>query len=663
VILLQVDSAAGSLGSAALQQLHSAPLDSVRVKSFLPTGVAQVVRFLLTTVPQWVQIAGAILAVIVGFAILWLIVRNRRRIAQWFVARPGPIKLTIVTIAIVVIAGATVAGAATWNYTQHANEFCFGCHVMDPAYEKMAGGDTKHSKLSCHSCHQQSVFASMRQVYVWVAERPQEIGSHANVPNRVCEACHVTQDTATWQRIASTAGHRVHLESDSTSLRNVTCVKCHGAELHRFEPAKQTCGQSGCHEPSETRITLAKMSGQTVRHCTSCHSFTADVPALATKDSARTTLVPGSSQCLGCHDMQKVLPDFKVAKDPHAGKCGMCHNPHEQKTPMGAVASCTTSGCHADWRDEPFHVGAAHRNVGSKCLTCHVPHAAKVDASECQQCHERVRSGGRLSPPLPFDTAKALKRTENVEPRGIRVAFAGIAPSTVALHDLRLLFEPPAPQFHPGTGPPRDAGGVPDSFPHSRHEKLACLVCHQTGSGHGLLTFERPRGCMICHHQAPAQSRCTSCHQTAELSQAKMASAVVTVPGHAPKPRPVEFFHAVHADRKCVDCHTTPVSLAPGPLKATCRDCHEDHHSVGRTCSTCHAAAAPKTAHHSLETSHQRCDACHTATTVARLTPTRTFCNTCHTEKAKDHYPQKECTTCHFLTDPAAFRAKLVSPR
>jgi hypothetical protein len=71
--------------------------------------------------------------------------------------------------------------------------------------------------------------------------------------------------------------------------------------------------------------------------------------------------------------------------------------------------------------------------------------------------------------------------------------------------------------------------------------------------------------------------------------------------------------------------------------------------------------AEPKAAHTTLEVSHQRCDACHTAATVARLTPTRTFCATCHTTKATDHYEPRECTVCHFLADPGAYRAKLTA--
>ena len=132
--------------------------------------------------------------------------------------------------------------------------------------------------------------------------------------------------------------------------------------------------------------------------------------------------MPGQQQCLGCHEMQKVLADFDPARDPHGGKCGTCHNPHEQKAPTDARATCTTAACHGNWRDEPFHVGENHKAVATQCVTCHVPHRARVDASDCVGCHTSVRSGGKLRPPLPFDTTQALRRTRISEaPRPVSV--------------------------------------------------------------------------------------------------------------------------------------------------------------------------------------------------------------------------------------------------
>jgi hypothetical protein len=689
--------------TAALQQTPATPSDSVRVESPLPGGVAEVARFLLNTVPPWLQIAGVVIAVIVAGLVVWFLVRHRRAIREWLASRRRAVQLALAAGALALTAAVVGTGTATWDYTQHSNDFCTGCHVMAPAFQKFGNAENKHGELSCHACHQQSVIASARQVYLWIAERPDRIPAHAKVANRVCETCHVTGDTAKWQRIAATAGHRVHLESDSSALKNVQCVTCHGVEVHRFRPVSATCGQSGCHEQKETNIVLGKMATQTVRHCTSCHAFTADVPALATRDSARGTLVPGQAECLGCHEMRRVLGDFDASKEPHRGSCGTCHNPHEQTTPAAAAASCATASCHANWRDEPFHVGASHKRVAERCLTCHAPHSSRVDASDCVGCHASVRSRGPLRPPLPFDTTSALKRVSQMERLGSDSNFIIAAhrvaestsrsdPSFIVRTAIECCHSNPTPILPTATGPSADAdlasesddaprpGGpaasareppirfrapwpppsTADSFPHARHATLACLVCHQTGTGHGRLTFERPRGCAICHHQAPTSARCPSCHHPEKYATPKSVTVTVTVPGHAPKQRPVNFLHERHASRQCVECHTTPVTLAPAPAKAECKDCHSEHHGVNRTCSSCHTIADPRAAHTTLQI-HQRCDACHTPTTVARLTPTRSLCATCHPQKATNHYDQKECSACHFLAEPAVYRSKLTT--
>lgn len=228
----------------------------------------------------------------------------------------------------------------------------------------------------------------------------------------------------------------------------------------------------------------------------------------------------------------------------------------------------------------------------------------------------------------------------------------------------------PAATSHPtGPGarfpPPASADSVPpaaaDSFPHARHTRIACLVCHQTGAREGRLTFERPRGCQICHHQAPREAKCETCHQPNEYAGPAPATLTVTVSGHPPRPRSVDFVHAEHAERPCLECHSTPVSLAPPPGKAQCTECHVEHHAVGQSCSSCHRVEKPGLAHATLEVAHQRCDACHVRATVEQLTPTRDFCGTCHVPLLVDHYEPRECTVCHFLAEPSRYQVKLTT--
>ncbi len=615
------------------------------VESPLPGGIAAVVRFLFN-LPAWLQITGFVLGLLAALALLWFLWRRRQRIMTWVTTRPRKLKVGLATAAGALVLVGAGFGGVSWNYIQRDNGFCTGCHVMGPAYVRFT--QSEHNTLSCHACHQQSIAASMRQMYLWVAERPAEIGPHAKVPNAVCATCHVTGEKEVWQRIASTAGHRTHLESDNPALRTVQCVTCHAVEVHHFAPLDRTCAQAGCHAMSA--IALGKMQGaQTALHCTTCHRFTAEVPALATRDSAAGTLVPGERQCFACHEMRERLAGMNLdpSRDPHGGTCGMCHNPHRQEQPAAARLTCTQAGCHADWRKIPFHVGLQHRNSGQECTLCHLPHQARVDPSDCAGCHqavrERTRGSRRVQPPLPFDTTRI---------RGVSWTPSAEPDPPTGEGDAA----PPGFPWRPISLPP--SGFPPDTFPHDRHRTFACITCHTTRQGHGRLTFVAPRGCQLCHHQAAATSNCASCHEERERAAPATVSVRVTVSGHAARERPVTFRHDRHHDLRCVACHTTPATLAPEPAAATCRACHESHHAAGRDCAFCHERADPRAAHATLPDLHVGCDNCHAVAIVAQLTPDRPFCRTCHAEQ-QGHYPDRECAVCHFLSSPDEFRVHL----
>jgi len=610
--------------------------DSIRVESPLPGGVATLFRFLFN-LPQWLQISAAVLGVIAGGAFLALVWFRRKPVLQWVTSQSRSVTIGLFAITAIVIAGAAAGSAWGWHYSQHDNAFCSGCHIMNAPFQRFT--TSQHSKLECHSCHQQSIFASARQLYLWVAERPAEIGPHAKVPTQICSQCHGTGQKEVWQRIASTAGHRTHLESDSSALRGVQCVTCHGVEVHQFAPVSQTCAQGGCHDNVTMR--LAKMQSQTQLHCVACHRFTAEVPALATRDSAAGTLRPGEGQCLGCHQMQQILAGFDAAKDPHSGTCGMCHNPHTQVRATDARKSCASAGCHAGWRDEPFHVGLQHKDVGGQCTLCHAPHQARVDASDCAGCHQRLNQvrGGRL--PVPFDTGRALPRGAMREPEDDRfIRGKGDRPPPVEL----LRIEPAAA----------------DTFPHQRHIKLACITCHPSDRQHGRLSFEPPRGCQICHHQDAPQATCATCHTSEELAAPVAVTLRVAVARAPPRERTTPFEHAKHQTTSCVTCHTAPVTLAPSAEVAACASCHADHHAVNRSCSACHTGEAIAPAHAPGMTIHTGCDVCHRREIVAQLVPARSLCLTCHARQA-EHYADRECTTCHFQSTPDAFRSHLTT--
>ena len=629
--------------------------DSVVVESPLPGGAATLVRFFLQVVPQWLQIGGALLGAVVALIVASILWKRRLAIVESLKSQNMQLKVAFGVATALLLVGAVTAGAVSWDYMQHDNDFCAGCHVMDTAFFKFE--ESEHDSLSCHDCHQQSIFASARQLYLWVAERPEEIGEHAPVANTVCETCHVTGEPEVWRRIASTAGHRTHLEADSLE---VMCVTCHGQEVHRFAPVDQTCGQSGCHVSGDTDIAIGAMQQQTALHCTTCHQFVVDVPQLATLDSAASAMTPDFNRCTSCHEMQAVLDDFDPALDPHQGTCGTCHNPHAQSVAADAAATCTTSGCHDNWQIEPFHTGTSHLNVGERCLVCHEPHQARVDASDCTGCHTGIIERtdvpaavrDRLRRVAPFDTSAALRGSGidlSFDPRSIRSPPTGLVWAAGVMGPqplLSLLQAPVAP---------------PDSFEHDKHANLSCLTCHQTALGHGPLNFEAPRGCQICHHQAPEASECGDCHLADELGSVT-ATVTVSVEGSPDRNAAAVFLHSQHDTETCVTCHVSPVSMAVPQEAATCSDCHETHHKSNVACVQCHQndRATLTTAHQPPNDAHAGCDECHAAATVERLFPDEQFCATCHELSPQHPEAARSCTECHFLVSPEEFQKHLV---
>jgi hypothetical protein len=644
-------------------------VDSVVVRSPLPDPLVPIVQWIFQR-PGWVMVVGIVLGAILAVALLVLLWRRRRAIVTWLVTRERGVKLAMAGAVGAVLLLIVGTGVKAHDYIMHDNDFCRGCHIFVPSGQVFVRPDTgtyllvnkqegKHDSLSCHACHPFEIKAQSKELFYWMVARPDKIPAHGKVPRHICEQCHVTGPAKnTWKRITTTAGHRTHLESDSLKRAGVACLTCHARTAHRFQPADTTCAQQGCHFSDSIRIRLGRMSSrfnpgkplpnEEQLYCNSCHQFTADAQFLA-PDSALALLRPSSRQCFTCHEMRALLATYDPAQEPHGGACGMCHNPHTDVKPANALKSCADAKCHADWRSVAFHTGAAHRKVAQRCETCHVPHSARVDASDCVGCHRSVRYGPRshLRPPLPFDTTQALKQTSSREPpRGLIQPGRARGQGTAPPED-----DPPESRTNVSASPS-------DTFPHNRHRRLACLTCHDLRSKERLLTFEAPRGCQICHHQRPAQANCVSCHHRGELAATLPEQVAVAVPRHDRRRRTVQFPHEAHDTLACTSCHVTPVTMAPADSVRTCVGCHAKHHAESRDCAACHRTAAITAPHQAPVQPHVACDRCHTPATVARLVPTRSFCLACH-QPQQDHYPPKECSTCHFQRTPEELQRKL----
>jgi hypothetical protein len=537
--------------------------------------------------------------------------------------------------AFVAVAAVSIAGYRQWNYVQHDNRFCTSCHLMQNPYNLFR--TSAHATLQCHTCHEGHLPEQLHQMWLTLVEHPTAIGQHAQVPNRVCAGCHVYGDSTRWKVIAATAGHRIHLESTDPRLKGLQCVTCHGVSLHRFASVDQTCMQSGCHPHNIIR--LSGMAGRTDLHCTTCHNFLARAPGVAV-DSLGQPLTPRAAQCLGCHAMQGQITGLDIAKDPHHGVCGDCHNPHTQTSARDV--SCTNAGCHANWRDVSFHVGVPHPQL---CTTCHEPHRWTVNGKHCTRCHENIpreRPLGRVSLLSPGSAGPARSLVGSAD----AVAdLASAAPGAAVLGDLASRLRAGAARRV--TARAQGGGQQPGlpRFSHGDHRGQPCSTCHSSRISHGQLLLRSVTDCERCHHSGPDRVRCATCHDVAALDRAVLhpVPSFRLFAARATVTRTLPFPHARHAAVPCVRCHTDPVSRAP--LGADCASCHASHHAADADCAECHEAASPLQQHTAAD--HTRCSSpsCHGARAAA-LPDTRAMCLVCHTAQTQ-HVPGKNCEACH----------------
>ncbi len=653
-------------------------VDSVRMdQSPLPGGVASVFRFLFSGVPQWVQIGGVVLGVLVGIAAVVLAWRHRHAIAAWLGARTRGYRLALGAGVGVVLLSTVLVGGWSYHYMMHENDFCSSCHVMKSAFGKFQASE--HAKLQCHDCHQQSIFASSRELYYWVMDRPEKIPAHSKVPNRVCAECHITEKRdSTWQFVSATAGHQVHMRSDSAALRDVMCVTCHARQVHAFAPTDVSCKDSGCHDKITVR--LGKMGDQSSLHCTTCHEFARQVDALAPLDSGRKGLSPLKPQCFTCHEMREKLEGAGLDRDPHNANCGICHDPHTQDKASGAIKSCATSECHANADTlTAFHRGLPNHAL-DKCTSCHTAHTWKVESTDCLTCHKGIfrdrspaaaigaraggeRGGGTLPAALP--TSAAVRRPVVAPPATMR----GNGPS--ALDEERELPVPwrEANLVVPDPLRQRAPQHAEAPFPHARHRSVACTTCHSSRSTHGEVIVRDAMACQGCHHARTQRAACTACHDTLQLAKAIPVEVSIRVSasisasmsasesasvngkrGATVRRRTLTFAHARHATLACAACHGDDVNRTP---VKTCESCHDDHHTVQRDCTACHPT--PREGHG--RDAHEGCASCHTDAAVRALPPVRPVCLACHAAQ-RTHFAEQECVSCHRLDWNAPHGAK-----
>lgn len=559
------------------------------------------------------------------------------RLRDWLLRLP---KAALAALAVTVIGVVAVGGVfmyRTYDYVQHDNEFCLGCHLMQDPHERFA--QSEHRGLGCKACHQPTMMVRTQMALTQILENPDSIHTHAEVPNRACASCHIEGDPEKWQIISNSVGHKLHLESEDPSLSGLMCVECHSSSIHKFTAVTNTCSQSGCHE--NTQVKLGKMSELTI-HCVGCHDFSRPASDTVMGEIGVKPLQPRRDECLSCHAMRTMLTDFP-ANEPHEAACGACHNPHDQETPRQAQRTCATGGCH----EQPETLTPMHRGLAvgvlQDCLACHPAHEFRAPADNCLACHPNVFQ----------DRPAAVRRS----PVGLAPEPAPITPTPETRSGLsgrlgRLLSGRTAQQQP--AAPPRvqqtPRPDIPLEFSHNRHREVECTQCHRSDQSHGALTVTSVRGCRECHHTGPQiAAQCTNCHTQAEVQGQlhRVDQPLRLTAGNRTPVRRLPFSHRQHPQIACVNCHTETLTRA---VTRTCDGCHVDHHRPAATCMNCHAK--PPHGAHDLN-SHLTCSGsgCHTALPFQGVPRTRNACLSCHQDLVR-HEPGQECVKCHILPRP-----------
>jgi hypothetical protein len=559
-------------------------------------------------------------------------IRVRDRLRDWLRGLPPA---ALASLALLVLGAVGVGGVfmyRTYTYVEYDNEFCMSCHLMQEPHEQFA--QSEHRGLGCKACHQPSMAIRTQMALTQILENPDQIHTHAEVPNRACATCHIEGDPDTWRQIANTVGHRVHLESDDPSLQGLMCVECHSATIHSFTGINRTCAQSGCHE--DTQIRLGRMSDLTI-HCVGCHDFSRPSSDIVVGEIGVKPLQPRRDECMTCHSMRTLLTDFP-ADEPHEAACGACHNPHDQETPRQAQRTCATAGCHAQPDTlTPMHRGLAV-GVLQDCLACHDAHVFRVQGDNCIGCHEDIYRNGERSV-APRRAASA--------PSGLFARVVNVLPES---------WRPGLAQTAQVQEQPRRAVAL--DFTHARHERVECAQCHNSDRTHGAVTVTSVRECRECHHTPPTAATCTNCHQPGEFMGTRhRIPQRMRLSAGPDRTRQLPFVHRQHDRVECTQCHGPTLTRA---VSASCNDCHEQHHEPNRTCISCHVT--PPADAHTAE-AHLGCAGagCHEPVPFSGVPRTRNLCLSCHQDMV-DHEPGRNCINCHALPRPRADGTTLPHP-
>ncbi len=430
---------------------------------------------------------------------------------------------------------------------------CTNCHKgmadgLDQAHPPFTAG-------ACHECHD-----------VHGSAQPSLVKADLAVE---CLSCHdVIEDKL--------RGETVH-----SPFASGACLSCHvphagnGPGLLVSEPSTLCIG---CHE------TIAEMAAATSGHaparegnCVGCHDpHGTDSPSLVLRD--------GAMLCASCHDGIASASSRAIQHEPFAeGNCAACHDSHGEPVVADALIADLCATCH---KVDLVSLHGGFPVEGTKCTTCHDPHASEKPGLVNEIAH------------APFASGDCAVCHDKVGPDGS--AMASTASLCAGCHTESGVFQ----TF---------------STTHVPVEKGDCVSCHDPHAARaaGLLRDDVTVVCTECHdgiltggggHRPVDEGDCLACH----LPHGGSASGLLIRPGEA----------------LCFECHTSlkerlESSVPHRPVaEGRCTVCHDPHGNgrsslvkgdVASLCLECHSGdtAGFKSAHSGFDVSRSDCTTCH----------------------------------------------------
>jgi predicted CXXCH cytochrome family protein len=473
-----------------------------------------------------------------------------------------------------------------------------------------AAGDVSPC-LFCHVSHRSAAGLSNRPE-PQAAHRPYESSTMAVRPgapsgaSRVCLSCHDgtiavgTTRTGKIEMVGGNrpidAGRRSNLGTDLRGTHPISFFpgpsrNTHGparADAVQLDPSGQLQCTS-CHDPHVEEA--APGTAQFLRKtpdgavlCATCHSVGkagaesshAVSTAALTAPNGRPTTV-AQRGCEACHEMHGAEPSARLTAPGGTDDtaCLACHSGAVAKLDVGADVRkpwghlAAERGVHdAAERPEP---GARRRlpeaSVGARrhvaCVDCHDPHAARP-APATAPASSGLLAGvwgvdleGRRVEPARFEYEVCLKCHGDSANKPQATGATDRVRRATRDVNLRRVFSPGAPSFHPVAAPGRNALVPGLKAPLSVASMIYCSDCHasESGAGAGGAGPRGPHGSIYSHllerqyltadHtvESPASyALCYKCHDREVL-----LSASSSFPAHRS--------HVVTSATPCSACH------------------------------------------------------------------------------------------------------------